>query len=179
VVRVALGLIFLLSATAKLRDPTRFVRAVLDYALLRGSLARLYGRMLPFVELGTALLLLSGFFLPIAAALAMLMLTSFAIAITAVTVQGRELGCHCFGEASTSHIGWHSLVRDLLLLLPVMWLLATGMNTNDGMLAWLRAGMGSSVATIALAALFALAYWLVVQWLDVLASLVRPRSEIA
>jgi len=77
VVRVALGLIFLLSATAKLRDPTRFVRAVLDYALLRGSLARLYGRMLPFVELGTALLLLSGFFLPIAAALAMLMLTSF------------------------------------------------------------------------------------------------------
>jgi|GEM_PF-3956386 hypothetical protein len=57
VVRVALGLIFLVSAAAKLRDPSRFVRGVLAYALLRGSLARLYGRMLPFVELGTALLL--------------------------------------------------------------------------------------------------------------------------
>lgn len=176
VLRLALGLIFLVSALSKLHDPATFVQGVLEYRVLPAPLARAYGRLLPFVELGTALLFLSGVFLPIAAGLAVLMLSSFAIAVAVVVRQGREIGCHCFGQASTDRVGWHTLGRDLLLLLPSAWLLR-GMATG-GMVPAGWSGGGVDVTTAVLAVLLALGYWLVAEALRLLADLTHPHQEM-
>jgi uncharacterized membrane protein YphA (DoxX/SURF4 family) len=176
VLRLALGLIFFVSAVAKLRDPAAFVQGVLEYRVLPRRLAQLYGRLLPFAEIGTALLLLSGFFLAVAAALAVLMLASFATAVAVVTLQGREIGCHCFGQSASDRVGWHTLVRDLLLLLPAAWLLwgaaPRGMAPAD----WPNNGLDA--ATVVLAVLLALGYWLVAEALDLLADLTHPHREM-
>jgi len=126
VVRLTLGLIFFISAVAKLCDPAAFARSVVDYRVLPGPTALAYGWVLPFVELGTALLFLTGVFPPIAAGLAALMLTSFMIATTVMVAQGRKPGCHCLGTASDDDVtAWYVLARELLLLVPTLWLAFT------------------------------------------------------
>jgi len=178
VVRLTLGLIFLVSAVAKLRDPAAFVRGVLEYRVLPGSLARLYGWALPFVELGTALLLLSGFLFFLAVILVILMLASFAVAIIVVTMQGRQIGCNCFGTGHDSRVGWHTLARDLLLLSSAVWLLGAIDPGLVGANAWLRRDLNVALPALLLAALIALAYWLVAEGLEMLASLFRPSGGV-
>ncbi len=169
VLRLVLGLIFLFSALAKLRAPAAFVQGVLDYHVLPAPLARIYGRLLPFVELGTALLFLSGFFLAVGAGLVVLMLVSFAIAIAINAQRGRAVACHCFGEDSASSVGWHTLVRDLVLLLPGCWLLWT--TTRAALPAPLAAS--SIVPAIGIAVLLALSYALFVESLELVIGATR------
>lgn len=126
--RLSLGLIFLASGLAKLRDPAAFVRAVLEYRVLPAPLARAYGLLLPFAELGAALLLLSGNWPLVAAGVMVLMLTSFTVALAVTASRGQALACHCFGAASAGHVGWHSLVRTVALLGPACWLLVKAMG---------------------------------------------------
>lgn len=123
IIRLTLGFVFFGSALTKMRDPGAFVRGVLNYEVLPRPVAQLVGRVLPALELVTALLLVSGFFLPIAAGLAALLLISFVIALVINAARGRDVPCHCFGANSTSRIGWHSVLRAAILLLPSLWLL--------------------------------------------------------
>jgi uncharacterized membrane protein YphA (DoxX/SURF4 family) len=163
VLRLALGLIFFVSAVAKLRDPVSFVDGVLEYRVLPRPLALAYGRLLPVVELSTALLLLSGFIPMVSAGLAVFMLGSFAIAIAINAARGRAPACYCFGESSANHIGWHTLVRDLLLLIPACWLLLTeaANRSPSGLL-------GASALPLAavVASTMALSYVLVTEGLE-------------
>lgn len=172
VLRLALGLVFLGSALAKFRDPSAFSRGVLEYRVLPRPLALIYGRLLPFVELGTALLLLSGFAPVIGAGLAVLLLVSFGVAIVTVTVQGREIGCHCFGEAPHRQVGWHTMLRDLPLLAFACWLLVAAVagRAHD-----LRLAPGVFV----LALLLALSYALLLEGLDLLVSASVYRRDLA
>ena len=165
VLRLTLGLIFLVSAITKLRDPAAFVRGVLEYRVLPRPLARVYGWLLPFVELGAGLLLLSGFIQAVAAGLAVLMLVSFAIAVSINAVRGRPAPCHCFGQASESRIGWHTVVRDLALLLPAIWLLLTVASGSRDAVDWTRLEPSTAPA-LGLAVLLTAIYWLVSQSLD-------------
>jgi uncharacterized membrane protein YphA (DoxX/SURF4 family) len=179
VLRLVLGLIFLVSALAKLRDPAAFVRGVLDYRVLPRPLAQVYGWLLPFVEVGTALLLLSGLFPPLAASLAVLILTSFAIAIVVAIMQGREVGCHCFGSAQRrGSVGWHTLLRDLVLLVPSGLLLATAASGQHSIDPWLQGGSRAAAVLILVPAL-TLCYLLLAEGLDLLASLPGHRSNPA
>ncbi len=179
VLRLTLGLIFLVSALAKLRDPAAFVQGVLEYRVLPGRLARVYGQLLPFIELGTALLLFSGYFQAAAGGLAVLMLISFAIAVAIVSIQGREIGCHCFGQSSTGRVGWHTLARDLLLLAPALWLLASAAGVEGKRVAWAPGDVGANIAAVMLAVLIGLAYWLVAESIEALANLTHTRGRTA
>jgi uncharacterized membrane protein YphA (DoxX/SURF4 family) len=170
VLRLTLGLIFLLSAVAKLRDPAAFVQGVLEYRVLPAPLARVYGRALPFVELGTALLLLSGILLVLATGVAVLMLISFAVAIAIVTLQGHSLACNCFGVAQRSVVGWYTLVRDVFCLLPAVWLLTRAVSGQAGNSAWPPADIDSAASPFIVALVFALCYLLMTEVLGLLGS---------
>lgn len=173
VLRLTLALIFLISAAAKLRAPAAFVQGVLEYRVLPRRLAQLYGRLPPFAELGTGLLL-SGLFLPTATGPAVLMLVSFAIAIAIVTAQGRTIGCHCLGAASVRPIGWHTLTRNLLLLGCAAWLLVV--SSGDGAWAAPQGGIGSRIPAYVVAVLLVLAYWLIVEVLEVFVRMTHPHG---
>jgi uncharacterized membrane protein YphA (DoxX/SURF4 family) len=159
VLRLTLGLIFIISSGAKLRDPAAFVRGVLEYQVLPPPLAQLYGRLLPFAELGTGLLLLSGLVVPVAAGLAALMLTSFAAAVASNVARGRALSCHCFGEHSVSRSGWHALAGDLVLLLVALWSLKNSTHFSSVATA-LLSDPRTLIPAVVLAALLALTYLL-------------------
>lgn len=168
VLRLTLGLIFMVSALTKLRDISAFVHGVLEYGVLPHPLAQLYGRLLPFCELGTALLLLSGLFPLIATGVAVLMLLSFAVANCVVVIQGRQMNCHCFGASQHQRAGWPTLARGLTLLVPALWLLivaATQMVKTD---TWRRVVFGIDPGSGALAIVLASTYLLVTHGIDLL-----------
>jgi uncharacterized membrane protein YphA (DoxX/SURF4 family) len=168
VLRLALGLIFFVSAVAKLRDPVSFVRGVLEYQVLPRPLARVYGWLLPFVELGTALLLLSGFLPVVSAGLAVLMLVSFVIAIVMVAGSPQHTSCYCFGTTERgSAATWATLVRDLTLLAPALWLLQTAFTRPESVLIWQQSA-GQLVPSAILGALLLLLYVLLVEGFGVL-----------
>jgi uncharacterized membrane protein YphA (DoxX/SURF4 family) len=119
--RLLLAGVFLVSARGKLRDPRGFVQLVVAYRILPLPLARLYGRLLPWLEAGLGVWLVLGVAAEYAGALAGLLLLSFAFAVATNLVRGRRhLACGCFGRDET--LGPATLLREGLLLLPALHL---------------------------------------------------------
>ncbi|NVM23495.1 MAG: DoxX family membrane protein [Desulfobacterales bacterium] len=115
-IRIILGSIFLISAIGKLVAPRLFVNNVVKYRVLPVPLAKAYGWVLPFLELGAALILLSGWQAQWGALVIILMATSFFIAVAIVTARHQNLSCGCFGLLYRERVGWPTLVRDAILV---------------------------------------------------------------
>jgi len=116
VLRFVLGITLAVAGMGKIQNLSAFVQGVLQYQVLPVSLARWYGRLLPFVEIGTGAFLLLGMWLPLVAIMSAAMFLSFAIAVTINLFRKREMPCYCFGADSSDKMGWHTLIRILLLL---------------------------------------------------------------
>lgn len=130
-----LGGIFLASALPKLRSPRGFIFTVLEYRVLPLSLGKLYGWLLPPLELFLAFLLFSGAAVGLASGILSLLLFSFLIAISLNITRGRDLDCGCFGMKKQHKIGWKLLLQDMLLLVVALSLPFLG-TTWDGLTSW-------------------------------------------
>lgn len=119
--RFLLGLVFLSASVAKLLEPGDFGLAVSRYELVSERRSAQIARWLPRVELATALTLLVGVALPLAAGLAALLLGGFAGAIAVNLLRGRRIDCGCHTSTAPQEIGWRLVTRDVgLALLAVL-----------------------------------------------------------
>ena len=116
VARIVAGVIFLRSSLGKLRAPGAFVDGVETYDVLPKPLACAVGWLLPWLELGLALTLLAGVALPVAGALASLLLLRFIIAVGINLRRGRMIACNCHGIADTRTISSGTIARNAVLL---------------------------------------------------------------
>jgi uncharacterized membrane protein YphA (DoxX/SURF4 family) len=121
--RLAVGGVFLAAGLGKLLDGRGAGEQAVEYALLPARLARLHGRALPWLELGTGLLLLAGFFLPAGSPLrplpfylALVLLASFSLAVVVILARGQEAECHCFGRFGGGRVTGWTLGRIILLM---------------------------------------------------------------
>jgi len=163
VIRLTVGFILIVSALTKLRSLPAFVEGVLDYRVLPPTIARPFGWFLPFVELGTAVFLLTDALPLLAGGLTLLLLISFALALAINAGRGRAIPCYCFGADQQHRIGWHTLVRDVVLLPPAGWLLwAAVSGTTQPM----PPSLFPRLSVLAIAMLGALVYRLTVESLD-------------
>ena len=121
---VVLGIVFLASALPKLRHPKGFVLTVLMYRVLPPSAGRVFAWLVPPTEFFSALLLLTGSSVRLAAAIVALLLLSFIVAVTVNIRRGLDLDCQCFGRRSRRRIGWPLVVEDALLLVLAVTLVA-------------------------------------------------------
>jgi uncharacterized membrane protein YphA (DoxX/SURF4 family) len=115
VCRFVLAFVFLLASVSKLVAPSDFSRAVANYQLLPFRWGRIVAAWLPRLELAIALCLLSGALLPVAAAVAMVLLLGFAAAVAINLARGRRIECGCGGFAAPRKIGPAFVLRNLLL----------------------------------------------------------------
>jgi uncharacterized membrane protein YphA (DoxX/SURF4 family) len=160
VVRLFLGGLFLSSALGKLANWRGFVQGTLDYRLLPERAARTFAALLPWLELALAGALILGVALSVAGLAASLLLICFTIAVIVNLRRGREVACSCYGIVGTKTIGWGTVARNLLLLLPAALLagLASSAAELDQWLALWRADMavfsspGSLILLLLLAA---------------------------
>jgi len=123
--RVLLAVVFVISATAKLRDRAGGRRAVIDLGLparWAGPLAV----MVPVAELVSAGALLYPSSAPAGAVLAVVLLSSFTAVVVWNLMEGRRPSCHCFGGLSEGAVGWPSVARNALFATLAVSVLAGG-----------------------------------------------------
>jgi uncharacterized membrane protein YphA (DoxX/SURF4 family) len=146
-IRVVLGGIFLISALGKLFAPRLFVSNVVQYRILPVPLAKAYGWTLPLLEVGAAILLLSGVWIQWAAAAIAIMLLSFIGAVSIAMARKQNLSCNCFGLLYRERVGWPTLVRDVFMLAMASMILVAGSGAPS--IFGLISDMPSPGATIA------------------------------
>lgn len=115
--RLALAVVLIVSAIAKLRDREGTREAVRAFGVppaLVGSVAT----GLPFVEIALAALLVAPDPAATVGAVGSLaLLAAFTVAIIVNLARGRRPECGCFGSISRGHpIGWRSVVRNVGLM---------------------------------------------------------------
>ena len=116
VLQLALGVVFLLSAAGKLRDPKGFALAVADYQVLPALLAYPVSLLIIGLESWLAITHLTGLLMAVAAPLGFATLASFVVAVGVNLKRGRGLPCYCFGGRGGETISSRTLTRLILLL---------------------------------------------------------------
>ena len=110
--RVALGLLFAYAFLAKVRDVAQFAAAVGRFELLPRRWVKTAALLFLAGELAVILLLLTGgSWLPLAFALASLLLTLFTLALLSTLRRGIETSCNCFG-ASEKPLTYYDVGRN-------------------------------------------------------------------
>jgi hypothetical protein len=111
VAAILLGAVFLLSAITKLAAPARWrtqAAQLID--------APLVGLALPWVELATGALLVSGWQRHRVAIFAGALLVMFDAVLAVRLREGRRPPCACFGSLSSRPISWVDVVRNFLFI---------------------------------------------------------------
>jgi putative oxidoreductase len=116
--RIAIGALLIHSGLAKLRQPVDFLGAVYSYELLGPSLGLWIAITLPWLELFTGLLLLTGVFAPSAFLVTTLLGVVFVVSQAYAVQRGLTIDCGCFGSSggTPTRVGWSTMTRAALLM---------------------------------------------------------------
>lgn len=124
--RLVLGLVFIYAAIDKIVHPEAFAWAVYNYQILPESLINLTAIILPWLELGIALFLILGIWLPGAVFLSNFLLVCFFGALVFNLTRGLDIDCGCFMVSADAtdrgSMVWY-VIRDSLFLVPAFYLL--------------------------------------------------------
>ena len=110
-VRWLLAGVFLYAGISKTLDVAAFATAIGRYQLLSVELNMLVATVLPYLEIYTAILLLSGCWMRAATLLSILLYTVFTVALLSAALRGLSIDCGCFGSTSGA---WSSVGVALL-----------------------------------------------------------------
>ena len=116
--------LWLVAALGKLKDPVKFMGGVEQYALLPSWGVPATALAMPGIELALGLALLANRGVKAAALLANGLMLVFIAAMGSAMWRGMELDCSCFDllNFGPSIVGWNTIGRDVVMMLPTLWL---------------------------------------------------------
>jgi uncharacterized membrane protein YphA (DoxX/SURF4 family) len=124
--RIGLGVVWLISGWLKAADPEQTYLAVSAFDVLPAGAVSPVAAGLPFVELALGLLLLVGFGVRPAAVASFVLLVAFVAGVAQAWARGLSIDCGCFGgggPVDPSQTRYpQELARDLGFLLLAAWL---------------------------------------------------------
>lgn len=127
VLRLGLGGMFLYSAWGKLQDPGIFQTMVDNYRMLPACVTAPFSVTMSMAELLVGAMFVFTKWTREAAFATAVMLGMFIVALAQAQVRGLDISCECFGEAEKeSRAVLVALVRDVVLVAPVVWLVVNG-----------------------------------------------------
>jgi uncharacterized membrane protein YphA (DoxX/SURF4 family) len=125
--RVLLGAMWLSYALPKLASPTQNVADVRNFRILPDGLITPFAYAQPYLELALGLLLIIGLGTRLLAALSGLLLLVYIGGIISLGARGIHISCGCGGTGAEVAAGQTryilDVLRDVLYLLPALWLL--------------------------------------------------------
>ncbi len=126
--RLGLAAMFLAAAWPKFQDPKGFAILVAQYQFLPSFLVNGFALWLSAFEVTVTVGLILTAWEKEFSALVGLLLVMFIVALGQALKRDLGIACGCFDIEGASDAGetWFSLVRDVVLLLPVAWLTFTG-----------------------------------------------------
>jgi len=113
--RIAIGLVMLAAALAKIGDPAAFAVQIHHFRLIPTVAHHLLAITLPWVELVAGLALVLGVRARSGAWLAAAMMVVFTLAVSAAVARRLDIECGCFGTADASRVGVKKLLENLAL----------------------------------------------------------------
>jgi hypothetical protein len=181
-VQLGIGIVFLLSAIPKLRQPHAFVQSVAEYKILPTLVARGFGLLLIPLEAFLAIAFLTGWMTNLAIPLGAMLIIAFLVAVGVNLRRRRRIACGCFGNAR-EQISFRTVVRLCLLLAAALFLFVAK-NILDTWLPDLTTTVVTSgmLVYVLLPALQAIFLLLIAAWvlsLPELASIVRYRHSLS
>lgn len=122
---VALGLILLVAGVLKLMAPKAFQTSLTSHTWLPSLFVTPLSYAIPIAETVLGILLVAGVWYPITAMIALLLLTSFTIAIAIQLHRDGKVDCNCFGKLSHRTSGGGAVViRNIVLIVLLISSLA-------------------------------------------------------
>ncbi|HKP95522.1 MAG TPA: MauE/DoxX family redox-associated membrane protein [Fibrobacteria bacterium] len=128
VLRIGLGVMFLTAAWPKFASPKGFAVLVAQYQFLPHFIVNAFSLWLPAFEIVIGVGILITLWEREFSALVGLLLLMFIVALGQALVRDLGIACGCFDIEGAQDAGeaWFSLIRDVVLLVPVTWLILTG-----------------------------------------------------
>lgn len=124
--RLILGVVFVIAAYGKLLHPDVLVSTVINYNILPLGMAKLFAYTLPWIEMIAGLMLIIGLGTRGASFALSWLLLSFIIAIWVNIKRGVSMECGCFDIFGMNEkIGSAILIRDIIFLLVTVILVFT------------------------------------------------------
>jgi len=122
--RVGLGGMFIFSSWFKIQNPQGFAMLVAQYQFLPSWSVNLFALFMPQLEMLTGIVLIFTRWNREASALLLAMFFAFIVALGQAVFRNLGITCGCFEieGAVDKKEAWISLVRDLILLAPTVWL---------------------------------------------------------
>ena len=123
IVRIALGLVFVAAGALKLGHASDLAATITAFGLgLPPVLVSIAAVALPPLELLLGVYLIGGWLLPATSVAASIVLTVFILAVASVVARGMQVDCGCFGAADSAPATWWTVARDVLFLIPAVYL---------------------------------------------------------
>ncbi len=113
--RIAIGIVFITAALAKIGDPGALATQVHHFHLAPEAWENLIAITLPWVELLTGLALVLDVRARSGAWVAAALLASFTLMVAIAMARGLNFECGCFGTADATRIGAVKLLENLAL----------------------------------------------------------------
>jgi putative oxidoreductase len=136
--RLVLGCTFIFAALLKIAAPQAVADSVVAYRLLPDFLVNAFALMLPFFELSSGLLVITGCFIRIGLLGIFTLLILFITALGIALIKGLSIDCGCFVSESWLDIPpWAAFIRDIgllaitILIYKYYLIKATGSNVGS------------------------------------------------
>lgn len=138
-IRLGLGAMFIYSAWSKLQDPRVFQTMVDNYRLLPACMTALFSVTMSMAELLVGAMFLFTKWTREAAFARVVMLAMFLVALAQALIRDLDISCGCFGDAEHgASVVLSALVRDVLLVMPTVWLMIKGQRRWIADFRWTR-----------------------------------------
>lgn len=121
IVRIFLGVFFLLAALGKAAEPALFAKEIANYAIIPEPLINLVALFIPWTELVVSIFLIFGIRLKSSAAITAILLLIFIIAVGSAMARGLDINCGCFSQ-KIQYVGWPKILENTVLLLLSLYL---------------------------------------------------------
>lgn len=121
--RVGMGGLFIYAACTKIQDPAVFAQAVAGYRILPDEAVGLFALVLPMLELVAGFALVFTKWSREAGLVLLGLMGAFLVGLVQAQVRGLDISCGCFGDSGDGkETVMDALVRDVFLLVPLVWL---------------------------------------------------------
>lgn len=120
--RLALAVVFFMASLDKVWNPAAFAQATATYDLLPIWAVNTFSAVLAWLELFLAVMLTVGFWIKPAALWSAYLMAIFTGLMIWSGMVGAVHDCGCF-PGMDSQVGYKDAVRDLIIMLPALWLL--------------------------------------------------------
>ena len=121
VIRVIIGFLFIFAGIGKVVDPALFSKEIINYSIMPLWAVNVFALVLPWVEVVSGMLLISGVRIKANAMITGLLMLVFIVAVFSAMVRGLNINCGCFSNKIVL-VGWTKIIENLLSFLGCLYL---------------------------------------------------------